>query len=64
MLFRSPVVLYGSHYWNGMIEWLKGPMLREAKIAEEDLELLHVTDSPSHIVEIVSRRRKAMEEVG
>ncbi len=58
-----PVVLYGSKYWGGMIDWVKGPVLGEAKIADEDLQLLHVTDSPSEIVEIVSRRTRELEKV-
>jgi len=58
-----PVVLYGSKYWGGMIDWVKGPVLGEAKIADEDLRLLHVTDSPSEIVEIVSRRTRELEKV-
>jgi len=57
-----PVVLYGSKYWQGMIDWVKGPVLGEAKIAAEDLRLLHMTDSPSEIVEIISRRQSEMEK--
>jgi len=58
-----PVVLYGSKYWGGMIDWVKGPVLGEAKLADEDLRLLHVTDSPAEIVEIVSRRTRELEKV-
>ena len=50
-----PVVLYGSSYWQGMIDWIKGPVLSEGKISEEDLRRLHLTDSPAEIVEIISR---------
>ena len=57
-----PVVLYGSKYWQGMIDWVKGPVLAEAKIAAEDLRLLHMTDSPSEIVEIISRRQGELEQ--
>jgi len=54
-IHNFPVVLYGSQYWKGMLEWLRGPMLRENKIVEDDFRRLHVTDSPSEIVDIVSR---------
>src|SRR6266550_2912022 len=50
-----PVVLYGSSYWSGMIDWIKGPVLGELKISEDDLKRLHLTDSPEEIVEIISR---------
>jgi uncharacterized protein (TIGR00730 family) len=50
-----PVVLYGSSYWSGMIDWIRNTVLSKANIAEEDLKLLHLTDSPAEIVDIVSR---------
>ena len=30
-IHNFPVVLYGSEYWKGMIDWFKGPMLTEAQ---------------------------------
>jgi len=63
-IHNFPVVLYGSRYWQGMLEWLRGPMLGEAKIVEEDLERLHATDSPSEIVEIVLRFQRSLKRTG
>jgi uncharacterized protein (TIGR00730 family) len=57
-----PVVLYGSEYWRGMIDWIKGPVLSEGKISAEDLQRLHVTDSPAEIVEIISRSQNTLEQ--
>src|SRR5947209_2474839 len=54
-IHNFPVVLYGSHYWKPMLDWLRGPMLKEGKIVEDDFRRLHLTDSPAEIVEIVSR---------
>ena len=56
-IHNFPVVLYGTQYWKGMLDWLNGPMLSEGKIVEEDFRRLHVTDSPSQIVEIVSQSK-------
>jgi uncharacterized protein (TIGR00730 family) len=58
-----PVVLYGSKYWQPMLEWLRGPMLNEAKIVEEDFRRLHLTDSPAEIVEIVKAYEPSQEIV-
>jgi uncharacterized protein (TIGR00730 family) len=58
-----PVVMYGSKYWQPMLEWLRGPMLSEGKIVEEDFRRLHVTDSPAEIVEIVKAYEPAHELV-
>jgi len=63
-IHNFPVVLYGSQYWKGMLEWLRGPMLGEAKIVEDDLKRLHLTDSPSEIVEIVSRFQSGQKQTG
>ncbi len=63
-IHNFPVVLYGSQYWKGMLEWLRGPMLGEAKIVEDDLKRLHLTDSPSEIVEIISRFQNAQKKSG
>ncbi len=58
-----PVVLYGSKYWQPMLDWLRGPMLSERKIVEEDFRRLHVTDSPAEIVEIVKAYEPSQELV-
>jgi uncharacterized protein (TIGR00730 family) len=48
-----PVVLIGSDYWRGMLEWIRNTMLAEGKISSEDLQLLVVTDSPEEAVRII-----------
>jgi predicted Rossmann-fold nucleotide-binding protein len=48
-----PVVLVGSSYWGGLVDWLRGPVLREGKIAEQDLALFSVTDDPAEAVRTV-----------
>jgi uncharacterized protein (TIGR00730 family) len=39
-----PIVLFGAAYWKGLLEWLGGPMANEGKIAEDDLDLMRLTD--------------------
>ncbi len=56
-----PVVLYGTRYWRGMIDWIREVALAESNISANDLKLLHLTDSPSEIVEIISRFQNEME---
>jgi predicted Rossmann-fold nucleotide-binding protein len=45
-----PVVLVGSDYWRGMLDWIRETMAAEGKISTRDLELLFVTDSPAEAV--------------
>jgi uncharacterized protein (TIGR00730 family) len=52
-IHNFPVVLFGTRYWRPMLDWLRGPMLKEGKIVEEDFRRLHVTDAPSEVVEII-----------
>ncbi|MDP8908422.1 MAG: LOG family protein, partial [Chloroflexota bacterium] len=48
-----PIVLVGTRYWRGLIDWLAETMATEAKISEPDLGLLHTTDDPDEIIRIV-----------
>jgi uncharacterized protein (TIGR00730 family) len=45
-----PVVLVGSDYWSGMIDWMRTRLLGEGKIAAHDLELIKVVDDPHEVV--------------
>jgi uncharacterized protein (TIGR00730 family) len=50
-----PVVLFGAKYWEGMLSWMKETLLAQGAISEADLALLHLTDAPAEVVEIVKR---------
>ncbi|NKY49043.1 LOG family protein [Nocardia vermiculata] len=52
---RFPIVLFGSRYWAGLVDWLRDSLAGSGKIAPDDLNLLHVTDSVDEVVDIVSR---------
>ncbi|MGJ9411113.1 TIGR00730 family Rossman fold protein [Aeromicrobium sp. CF4.19] len=45
-----PVVLFGTEYWGGLIDWLRSTMLPDAKISEADLDLLLLTDDVDEAV--------------
>ena len=48
-----PVVMFGSQYWRGLLAWLTSTMLNEKMISEEDLALIHLTDSPHDAVKFI-----------
>jgi hypothetical protein len=59
-----PIVLVGSDYWHGLVDWLRDPVLREGKVVAEDVERLQVVDEPSEVLAILEdvehrRPRKA-----
>jgi len=47
---RMPVILVGSKYWGGLVEWFKTSMLEEQMIAPEDMDLIQVIDEPEQVV--------------
>jgi uncharacterized protein (TIGR00730 family) len=48
-----PIVLVGSPYWHGLLEWIKDRLVAEGKISPEELELMRSSDDPEEVVEIV-----------
>jgi len=48
-----PVVLFGSQYWQGLLQWITSTMLNEKYINAEDLGLIHLTDSPADAVNFI-----------
>ena len=48
-----PVVLFGSAYWRGLLDWMRGTMAAEGKISDADLGLLALTDSPAEVRDLI-----------
>ena len=51
-----PIVLMGSEYWRGLLDWLRGTVAERGAIGERDLDLLHLTDDVDQAVELVLAR--------
>jgi uncharacterized protein (TIGR00730 family) len=45
-----PIILYGSEFWNGLVEWIKEQLLQNKYIDREDLKLFKVMDDLDEIV--------------
>ena len=50
-----PLILMGSEYWQGLLDWLKKTMLREDKILAGDLDLIQVVDEPEEVVKLIKK---------
>ena len=56
-----PVILVGTAYWRGLLQWIKAAMLPESTIALEDFELLQMTDNPEDVVHLVQASRRSLD---
>ncbi|PWI11882.1 TIGR00730 family Rossman fold protein [Streptomyces sp. NWU339] len=52
---QFPIVLFGTDYWGGLVDWLHGTVIAQGKAAEKDLLLFHVTDDVDEAVALVSK---------
>ena len=50
---KFPVILMGSEYWKGLIDWMKQGMLREDRVEKNDLDLFSVVDKPEEALKII-----------
>ncbi|MCL2594926.1 MAG: TIGR00730 family Rossman fold protein [Promicromonosporaceae bacterium] len=51
-----PLALFGSAFWNPMLDWLHGPVLARGMISPADPELMHLTDNPAEAVRYMLER--------
>lgn len=50
-----PIILVGTEFWTGLIDWIKNTMLGEfGNISAKDLDLIPIVDSPEEIVKIIA----------
>lgn len=49
---RFPIVLVGSEFWGGMVDWIKKVLYEQfGNISPEDLDLFKVIDDPKEVVD-------------
>ena len=53
---RFPVILYGSEFWSGCIEWIKNIVCKKFNnVSEDEMFLFEVVDSKNEIIEILKK---------
>jgi len=50
-----PVILIDSKYWKGLIDWMKGTLIRSKSISESELDLMSIVDTPEEAIRIIKR---------
>jgi uncharacterized protein (TIGR00730 family) len=61
---RFPVILFGSSYWAGLIDWIRDTMVAQGTVGPGDLELLHVTDDVAEVVRVIQAADAARAQNG
>ncbi len=56
-----PLVLFGTAYWKGLLDWLRGTVAAAHNIGSADLDIFHLTDDPRDAVEVVTHARERLE---
>ena len=52
---KFPVILVGTHFWNGLLEWIKATLLEQFEtISAKDLDLIHVVDTSDEVIAILN----------
>lgn len=50
-----PVILVGSRYWNGLLDWMRDMVLKEKRISPSDLDILQLIDDPLEIIRAIKK---------
>ena len=61
-IYPIPIVLFGSKFWQGLLNWIREQPLNEKLISEEDMDLIHITDDIDEVVAIMLRHRNYKRE--
>ena len=52
---RFPIVLVGSKFWEGLIDWIKKTLLEQGNISEKDLKLFRVVDTADKAIDHLNK---------
>lgn len=59
-----PVILFGSEYWKGFMDWLRNSVLARGFISEGDFELVRFCDHPDEVIETIQKWYAKHEVIG
>lgn len=48
-----PIILVGTAFWGGLLDWIKNTMLEAGNISPKDLDLIKLVDTEDEVVEII-----------
>jgi len=51
---KFPIILVGSEFWQGLLDWLKTTMLEAGNISPTDLDLIMIADTEDEVVDLIN----------
>ncbi|MBE0422544.1 MAG: TIGR00730 family Rossman fold protein [Lutibacter sp.] len=51
---KFPIVLVGTKYWSGLIDWIKNTLVNEGSISLDDLNLISIVDTEEEVLEVIN----------
>ena len=55
-----PLILFGTDFWGGLLDWIKNHMLRLGTITQNDLDLVTLTDDPQQVLAIMLQHQERL----
>ena len=52
---RFPIILVGSSFWSGLLDWIKKTLLEQGNISESDLKLFRIVDTADEAIEHLNK---------
>ncbi len=62
-IYPMPMVLFGTEFWQGLLDWMRSTLLAQGTISEEDFDYITVTDNIDEIVTIMVEHRAWKNEM-
>ena len=50
---RIPIILFGTEFWQGLLDWFESSLIEEGTISPTDMDLIQVTDDPQFVVDAI-----------
>ncbi len=63
-IHRMPIVLYGSDFWGGLVDWITERMVADRMISKRDLRLFRLTDDREEVVDIMVKHLGRLRRSG
>ena len=61
-IYPMPLILFGSEFRSGLLDWNKSTVIEYETISEEDLDYIKVTDDPQEVLDIMLEHRQWKHE--